>query len=74
MENEYLHELEKSISKSTEYYNKNNIDDIYLTSNVEFTKRPYTTGYDIKFELEALDYDQVEKICDFIKEITEKEL
>lgn len=71
---EYLEELENLVTETTERFNKNNLDDIYLTSNIEFTNHLYDEGYDLKFELEALSYEQVEEICEFIKEITEKEL
>ena len=67
-------ELEKLIDESIEYFNDNNWNDIYINSKIETTYKPYCEGYDLKLELEALDYEQVEQIAAFIKKLADENL
>lgn len=67
-------ELKKVIDESIEYFNDNNWNDIYINSKIETSYKPYCEGYDLKLELEALDYEQVKQIAAFIKKLANEEL
>lgn len=71
---EHKDELKKVIDESIEYFNDNNWNDIYINSKIESSYKPYCECYDIKLELEALDYEQVKQIAAFIKKLANEEL
>lgn len=70
---ENLKELEKVVNEKIDYFNENNFDDLYINAKLSFTNSFYE-GYDLKLELEALDYEQVEKIAAFIKKLADENL
>lgn len=70
---ENLKELEKVVNEKIDYFNENNFDDLYIDTKLSFTNSFYE-GYDLKLELEALDYEQVEKIAAFIKKLADENL
>ncbi len=70
---ENLKELEKVVTEKIDYFNENNFDDLYINTKLSFTNS-YYEGYDLKLELEALDYEQVEQIVNFIKKLADENL
>lgn len=70
---ENLKELEKVVTEKIDYFNENNFDDLYINTKLSFTDS-YYEGYDLKLELEALDYEQVEQIANFIKKLADENL
>lgn len=60
--------LKESIEDSTDYYDRLNDDDLFLTANIEENAK-HIDGYDVKIEIEDMTFEQVIELNRLLKKL-----